>query len=209
MVRANAPSGDPSGTVRRRPLRGVWITVPTRTRGVGRDGPWDTEAVECLRAAREPHTELQGDTPSSRATCGQHTTRNGDMWVGVGRGPRPVALLQSGNTRVTVANFQKGRGAYDDSLFGLGGLPGPLLHMLPSGLATALRCELDEHTEGSFRREAVVKCVFVALLHQNHAAVPCWDAPMPGLDGHHTYMSAPSEHPCPGWDDLIAAFKRP
>ena len=46
-------------------------------------------------------------------------------------------------TRLAVAHFKTGGPVYDDALSRLGDTRGPLLLMLPSGLAAALRQELD------------------------------------------------------------------
>ena len=46
-------------------------------------------------------------------------------------------------TRLTVGHLKTGRPTYDDALSRLGDIPGPLLLMLPTDLAAALRLELD------------------------------------------------------------------
>ena len=45
--------------------------------------------------------------------------------------------------RLTVAHFKTGRPVYDDALSRLGDILGPLLLMLPTDLAAALRQKLD------------------------------------------------------------------
>ena len=50
---------------------------------------------------------------------------------------------EGGATRPTVAHFKDGRPTYDDALCRLGNIPGPLLLMLPTKLAAALRRKLD------------------------------------------------------------------
>ena len=47
----------------------------------------------------------------------------------------------------------------------------------------------------------------MALLHPDVADRCQWGALVPDLTGRHTYMTtSPRGHPCPGWDELIAAF---
>ena len=108
--------------------------------------------------------------------------------------------------QLTVAHFEMGGPVYDDTLFRLGSLPGPLLLKLPSGLATALRRELDGHPEMRVGWMGVADEGLLALLHPNDAGEHRKDALMPHLDGHQTYVSATREQPRPKGDDLIAVF---
>ena len=50
---------------------------------------------------------------------------------------------EDGGTRLTVAHFNDRGPTYDDALSQLSDVPGPLLLMLPTDLAPALRRELD------------------------------------------------------------------
>ena len=50
---------------------------------------------------------------------------------------------EDGAAQLTVAHFKTGGPVYDDALFWLGDTQGPLLLMLPTELAAALRQELD------------------------------------------------------------------
>ena len=54
--------------------------------------------------------------------------------------------------------------------------------------------------------EVAADGVLLARLHRGAARKHRRDGLMPHLNGHHTYVSAAPEHPCPGWDALIEAF---
>ena len=90
-----------------------------------------------------------------------------------------------------MAQFKTGGPVHDDALFRLGDTQGPLLLMLPTDLAAALRQELDGCEGLRVGWEAVADGTLQALLHRD-AANGC-DPP-------------PKGHPRPAWDDLIAAF---
>ena len=72
-------------------------------------------------------------------------------------------------TRLTVAHFTKGAPTYDDVLSRLGDNPGPLLLMLPTDFAAALRQELDGCGRLGVGLEAVADSTLLALLHQGTA----------------------------------------
>ena len=73
----------------------------------------------------------------------KYTPSHGNPHVGVRHGHRLVASPRGGGTQLTVAHFKKGGPTYDDAMFRLGDIPGPLLLMLPHDIAAALRLELD------------------------------------------------------------------
>ena len=55
--------------------------------------------------------------------------------------------------------------------------------------------------------EAVADGTLLTLLHQDAANGCQWDTLAPHFTGRHVYMATPPQgHPCPAWDDLIAAF---
>ena len=79
--------------------------------------------------------------------------------------------------------------------------------MLPTGIAAALRQELDGCKGLRVGWEAVADGTLLALLHRDTANGCQWDALTLHLTGRHVYMASPPQgHPCPTWDDLIAAF---
>ena len=127
--------------------------------------------------------------------------------MGTRRGRRPVAPPEGGAARLTVAHFKSGGPVYDDALPQLGDIPGPLLLMLASDLAAALRRELDSCGKLRVGWEAIADGNLLALLHRGAADGCQWGALVPHLSGHRTCMATPPwGHPRPAWDDLIAAF---
>ena len=106
-----------------------------------------------------------------------------------------------------MAHFKAWRPVNDDALSRLGDTQGPLLLMLPTNTAAALRQELDGCEGLRVGWEAVAERTLLAVL-QGDAANGCqWDALAPHLTGRHVYMATPPQgHPHPAWDDLIAAF---
>ena len=189
---------------------------PRVIRGAGPERPWDAKTTEWLRAALEPHTGWRGDVssllraplPPPRLVL--HTAnilRVAEIrtW---GCDAATVRWLppEEGGTRLTVAHFKKGGPTYDDALVQLGDLPGPLLLMLPTNLAAALRRELNGYDRLKVGWEAVADGALLALLHQGTADGCRWNALVPHLTGRHTYMTTTQRHPLPEWDDLIAAF---
>ena len=95
---------------------------------------------------------------------------------------------------------------YNDALSWLCNILGPLLLMLPTGLAAALRQELDSCEGLRVGWEAVADGNLLALLHRD--ATDEWGALVPHITGRHTYMATPPPqgHPRLAWDDLIASF---
>ena len=114
---------------------------------------------------------------------------------------------ESEAARLTVAHFKSGGPVYDDALFRLGDTPGPLLLMIPTDLAAALRRELDTCEGLRVEWEAITDGNLLALLRRGAADGCQWGALVPHLTGHHTYMARPPRgHTCTAWDDLIAAI---
>ena len=114
---------------------------------------------------------------------------------------------EGGATPLTVAHFKDGGPTYDDALSQMGDVPGPLLLMLPTDLAAALRRELDGCDRLKVGWEAIADSTLMALLQRDVADGCQWGAPVPHLTGCQTYMTTPPRgHLRPAWDDLIAAF---
>ena len=78
--------------------------------------------------------------------------------------------------------------------------------MLPSDVPTALRCEQGDQAEVRVGWAAVVDNALLALLHGSSAGGHWSDTLLPHFNGHHTYVSAAPDRPCPEWGNLIAAF---
>ena len=170
---------------------------PMMTRRAGSEHPWDTEAAEWLLAALEPG--WQGHISSliwkplpPWLVLHAANILQGTEIRGWGRDAPTVRWLpyEVWGTRLAVVRLQKAGPTYDDALSRLVGLLGSLLLMNSSDLATTVRRELDDHREVSVGREAVANGILLAFLHHNGGAWHWWDAPMPSVDGHHTYMSA-------------------
>ena len=90
-----------------------------------------------------------------------------------------------------MAHFKTGGPVYDDALSRLGDILGPLLLMLPTDLAAALRQELDSCEGLRVGWEAVAEGNLLALLHRDAADECQWGALVPHLTGRHTYMASP------------------
>ena len=190
---------------------------PTMIRGAGPDHPWDAAAEEWLQAAPEPQVGWSGDVSSLireslRPLIASHTANvlgatEIQTW---GRDAATILWLppEGGAARLTVAHFKIGGPVYDDVLSPLGVILGPLLLMLPTDLAAALRQELDSCEGLLVGWDAVTDGNLLALLHQDAADGCQWGAQVPHFTRRHTYMATPPwGHPCPAWDDLIAAFQ--
>ena len=98
---------------------------------------------------------------------------------------------EDGAAQLAVAHFKAGGPVYDDVLSRLGDTQGPLLLMLPSGIAAALRQELDGCEGLRVGWEAVADGTLLALLHRDTANGCRWDALTPHLTGRHVYMASP------------------
>ena len=125
---------------------------PTVIRGAGPDHPWDAAMGEWLQAAPEPQTGWTGDVSSLVRTpvpppivlhaanvLGATEIRKWGHDTATVRWHPP----EDGAARLAVAHFKTGGPVYDDALSPLGDTQGPLLLMLPTNLAAALRQELD------------------------------------------------------------------
>ena len=99
---------------------------------------------------------------------------------------------EGGGARLTVAHFKDGGPTYDDALSRLGDIPsnfpGPLLLMLPTDLAAALRRELDSCEGLRVGWEAIAEGTLLALLHRSVAEGCQWGALVPHLAEHRTYI---------------------
>ena len=114
---------------------------------------------------------------------------------------------EDGAARLAVAHFKTGGPVYDEALSRLDDTRGPLLLMLPTDLAAALRQELDSCDGLRVGWEAVADGNLLALLHRDAADECQWDMLAPHLTGCHVYMATPPKgNPRPEWDDLITAF---
>ena len=185
-------------------------------RGAGPDHPWDAAAGEWLKAAPGPQTGWTGDVSSLVRTPvpprvvlhAANVLRATEIrtW---GHAAATVRWHppEDGATQLTVAHFKARGPVYDDALSRLGDTQGPLLLMLPTGIAAALRQELDGCEGLQVGWEAVADGTLLALLHRDTANGCQWDALTPHLTGRHVYMASPPQgHPRPAWDDLIATF---
>ena len=173
---------------------------PTMICGAGPDHPWDTSAKEWLQAAPEPQAGWSGDVSSLiRApvpprivhhTANVLRAREVHTW---GRDAATIRWLppEGGAARLTVAHFKTGGPVYDDALSRLGDILGPLLLMLPTGLATALRQELDSCDGLRVGWEAVPDGSLLALLHRDAADACQWHTLVPHLTRRHVYMATP------------------
>ena len=98
-----------------------------------------------------------------------------------------------------MAHFKTGGPVYDDALSWLGDTLGPLLLMLPTNLAAALRQELDSCDGLWVGWEAVADGSLLALLHRGAAGECRWSTLVPHLTGRHIYMATPPQGgPPPG-----------
>ena len=151
---------------------------PTMIRGAGPDHPWDTAAKEWLQAAPEPQAGWSGDVSSlNRApvpprivlhTANVLRATEIHTW---GRNAATIRWLppEGGAAPLTVGHFKTRGPAYDDALSQLGDILGPLLLVLPTSYATALRQELDSCNGLRVGWEAVADGSLLALLHPDAA----------------------------------------
>ena len=159
---------------------------------------WSGDVSSLIRAPLPPHLVLHAanvlqSTEIHTSGCDAATIR----WL----------PPEGGATRFTVAHFEDGGPPYDDALSRLRDIPGPLLLMLPTDVAAALRRELDVCTGPKPGWEAVADGTLLAILHRDAADGCRWDALVPHLTGRHMYMTTPAQgHPRPAWDDGIPAF---
>ena len=189
---------------------------PTVIRGAGPDHPWDAATKEWLQAAPGPQTGWTGDVSSlvrtpvpprivlhaANVLRATEIRKWGHATANVRWHPR-----EDGAAQLAVAHFKTEGPVYDDALSRLGDTQGPFLLMLPTDLAAPLRQELDGCEGLRVGWEAVADGTLLALLHLNAANGCQSDTLVPHLTKRHVYMATtPQGHPCPAWDDLIAAF---
>ena len=189
---------------------------PTVIRGAGRDHPWDAKTGEWLQAAPGPQTGWTGDvsslvrTPvSPRIILHAANVLQATEICTWGHAAATVWCHppEDGAAQLSVAHFKAGGPVYAHALSRLGDTQGPLLLMLPTDVAAALRQELDGCEGLRVGWEAVADGTLLPLLHRDTANGCRSDALTPHLTGRHVYMATPPQgHPSPAWDDLIAAF---
>ena len=181
---------------------------PTVIRRAAPDHPLDEAAEEWLQAAPKPQVGWDGDVCSLIQAplpprMALHTA-NMLQATEIHTLEREAANLrwlppEGGAAWLTVAHFKSAGPVYDDALFRLGDIPGPLLLMLPSGLAAALPRELGSCEGLRVGWEAVADGNLLALLHPDAADECQLGALVPHLAGRHTYMATPpSGAPPPG-----------
>ena len=173
---------------------------PTMIRGAGPERPWYAAATERLRAAPEPHAGWSGDVSSlirapppprlvlHAANMLQATEIHTSGWDAATVRQLPP---EERSTRLTVSHFKDGGPTYDDTLSRLSDVRGPLLLMLPTNLAAALRRELDGFNGLRVGPEAVADGTLLSLLHRDTADGCRWDALVPHLTGRHKYITTP------------------
>ena len=171
---------------------------PTVIRGAGPDHPWDAATGEWLQAAPVPQTGWTGDVSSLVRTPvpprivlhAANVLRATEIrtW---GHAAATVRWHppENGAARLAVAHFEAGGPVYDDALSRLGDTQGPLLLMLPTDIAAALRQELDGCEGLRVGWEAVADGTLLAVLHRDTANGCRWDALTPHLNGRHVYMA--------------------
>ena len=201
------------------PLEGWGLDTrprPTVIRGAGPEHAWDAAIGEWLQAAPGPRTGWTGDVSSLVRTpvpprIVLHAA-NVLRATEVRKWGHAAATVrwhppEDGAAQLAVAHFKAGGPVYDDALSRLADTQGPLLLMLPTDIAAALRQELDGCKGLRVGWEAVADGTLLALLHRDAANRCQWDALARHLTGRHVYMAVPPQgHPRRAWDGLIAAF---
>ena len=180
---------------------------PTMIRGAGPDHPWDAATGEWLQAALGPQRGWNGDVSSLVRTPvsprivlhAANVLRATEirMW---GHAAATVWWHppEDGAAQLAVAHFKAGGPVYDDAVSRPGDTQEPLLLVLRTGIAAALRQELDGCEGLQVGWEAVADGTLLALLHRDTANGCRWDALTPHLTGRHVYMASPPQgHPRP------------
>ena len=219
VLRRHARTGDPRTAVRVIPLEGWGPHTgprPTLIRGAGPDHPWDAATKEWLQATPGPQAGSTRDVSSLiRAPIPPRVVlHTGNVLRATeihtwGRNAATIWWLpvEDGAARLAVVHLQTRGPVYDNALSRLGDTLGPLLLMLPTNLAAALRQELGCWAGLWLGWEAVADGGLLALLHRD-AAGEYWTGTLaPHLTGRHIYMANPPQGHRPAWDDLIAAFQ--
>ena len=169
-------------------------------RGAAPDHLWDAATGEWLQAAPGPQTGWTWDVSSlvrtpvpprivlhaANVVRATEICKRGHATATVRWHPR-----EDGDAQLDVAHFKTGGPVYDDALSQLGDTQGPLLLMLPTNLAAALRQELDGCEGLRVGWEAVADGTLLALLHRDAANGCQWDTLAPHLTGRHVYMATP------------------
>ena len=173
---------------------------PTVIRGAGPDHPWDAATGEWLQAAPGPPTVWTEDVSSLVRTpvpprIVLHAT-NILRATEIRKWGHAAATVrwhppEDGAAQLAVAHFKAGGPVYDDTLSWLSDTQGPLLLMLPTDIAAALRQELDACEGLQVGWEAVADGTLLALLHQGAENGCQWDVLTPHLTGRHVYMATP------------------
>ena len=171
---------------------------PTMIRGAAPDHPWDAATKEWLQAAPEPQTGWTGDVsslvrapvPPRIVLHAANRLRATEIHT-LGHSTATIRWhpTEEGAARLAVAHFKTGGPVYDDAPSRLGDTRGPLLLMLPDGLAAALRQELDSCDELRVEWEAVPDGNLLALLHRDAADGCQWDMLAAHLTRRHVYMA--------------------
>ena len=216
VVRRHARPEDSCATIRREGWGPDTRSRPTVIRRAETDHSWDAAPGEWLQAAPGPQTGWTGDVSSLVRTpvpprIVLHAA-NVLRATEIRKWGHDTATVrwhppEDGATQLAVAHFKAGGPVYNDALSRLGDTQGPLLLMLPTDHAAALRQELDGCERLRVGWEAVADGTLLALLHRDAANGCQWDTLAPHLTGRHVYMAPLSQgHPRPAWDNLIAAF---
>ena len=218
VVPDDARTGNSPTAVCRRPTRGRGPHTRLRSTlivGVGPERPWDAATMEWLQAAPEHNTGWRSDVSSLlRAPLPPRLVSNAANLLRAaeihtwGCDAAIVRWLppEDGGARLTLAHLKKLGPTYDDGLCRLGNVPGPLLLMLPTELAAALRRELDSCNELKVRWVVVADDTLLDLPRRGTVEGSLWNALVSRLSGRHTYMTTPQWQPRPVCDDLIAGF---
>ena len=197
-------TGDPRAAIRRHPARGLGAAQPATAHhdpgGGGGDPLLDAAAGGRLRAAPEPHVGWSGAVTSlireplpPRLVIHAANVLRATEIHAWGRDAATVRWLplEGGAAQLSVAHFKDGGPTYDGALSWPGDIPWPLLLMLPTDLAAALRRELDSCKGLSVGWEAIGDGTLLALLHLGVADRCQWGPLVPQPARHHTYMATP------------------
>ena len=123
------------------------------------------------------------ERPSTPASSSTPPTCSGPQRYTHGDATRPPS---GGRSRPARCGALQNFGAcVHDALSRLGDTPGPLLLMLPTNLAAALRQELDSCDGLRVGWEAVADGNLLALLHRDGADECQWGTLVPHLTGRH------------------------
>ena len=117
--------------------------------------------------------------PPHRPSRRQRSPGYEDTHMGTRRGHHSVAPPEDGAARLAVAHFKTGWPVYDDALSRLGDTREPLLLMLPTDLAAALRQELDSRDGLEVEWEATYWPSSTGT-PQTSASGICWRPTSPG-----------------------------